>query len=465
MKFEEVLQQIIQLLEQRGRITYRAIKRQFELDDDYLEDLKIEVIKGQQLAIDENGEVLVWTGRRPGSVPSSTSSKTPPSDSLTSSPALAASDAQRRQLTVLFCDLVESTALSSRIDPEELREILQNYQNVCSKVIQCYAGHVAQYLGDGLLVYFGYPQAHEEDPQRAVLAALGIIDAMAQFSTNLQREKGIQPAIRIGIHTGLVVVGAIGSARRQDQLALGETPNIAAKIQGLARTNTVVVSGTTYSLVQGFFRSKDLGPHQVKGISAPVQLFQMLQETGVRNRLDIARQSGLTPFVGHESEMTLLLERWELSKIGRGQLVLIGGESGIGKSRLVKVLQERILGEGTKSIEFRCSPYYTNSVYYPIIDYLIKQLGFCKEDTATTKLDKLESYFSNYKFPFKDAMPLLALLLALPQPSHFASFGLTPRTPKTTDASTACRVALPTCESATAPRGLGGFALVRPIHP
>src|SRR5215467_13282560 len=243
MTFDEILEQAIAMLQRRGRLTYRTLKRQFQLDDETLEDLKFELIEGQRLATDENGTVLVWTSETEAtSASASPAAQTPPQPVIqethpTTEPPPTdhhTPEAERRQLTVMFCDLVDSTKLSSHLDPEEYRDLVRAYQRVCTEVIQRYDGHIAQLLGDGLLVYFGYPQAHEDDAQRAVRTGLGILAAMEDLNTHLQREKGIQLGIRLGIHTGLVVVGAMGGAGRQEQLALGEVPNVASRIEGLA---------------------------------------------------------------------------------------------------------------------------------------------------------------------------------------------------------------------------------------
>src|SRR5215831_19337280 len=269
MTFEEILDQAIAMLQRWGRLTYGALKRQFQLDDAYLEDLKAELIEGQRLAVDEDGRVLVWTG---GARPPPESVASPPPQqeeplaaphtrvtSPTAEPPPA--DAERRQLTVLFCDLVDSTVLASQLDPEDLREVVRAYQETCAKVIARFEGYIAQYLGDGLLVYFGYPLAHEDDAQRAVRTGLGIVEAMGGLNTRLERERGVHLAVRLGIHTGLVVVGEVGGGARQEQLALGETPNLAARLQGLAASNTLVVSDATYRLVRGYFVCQDLGEH------------------------------------------------------------------------------------------------------------------------------------------------------------------------------------------------------------
>src|SRR5215510_9073259 len=242
MTFDEILEQVITLLQRQGRVSYRALKRRFDLDEDYLEDVKVELIKAQHLAVDEDGEILVWVGES-GGVPLSASppiqaEPQPPAPHAQPSQVLSPTaphtpEAERRQLTVMFCDLVDSTKLSSQLDPEDYRDMVRAYQNVCTTVIQRYEGHTAQLLGDGLLVYFGYPQAHEDDPHRAVRAGLGMLAALGDLHQGLQQAQGIQLAIRVGIHTGLVVVGAMGGQGRQEQLALEGVPNIASRIEGL----------------------------------------------------------------------------------------------------------------------------------------------------------------------------------------------------------------------------------------
>jgi len=262
MTFEEILDQAIAMLQRRGRVTYRLLKRQFQLDDDTLADLLAELRYAHPEAISEDEQGMVWTGGAavlptpPPSVPQpfqpsvSQEALAPQADGTPTT--LSTPDAERRQLTVMFCDLVDSTKLSSQLDPEDYRAMVRAYQQVCTEVIQRYDGHIAQLLGDGLLVYFGYPLAHEDDVQRAVRAGLGILAAMGDLHTRLQQDKGIQLALRVGIHTGLVVVGEMGGAGRQEQLALGEVPNIASRIEGLAASNTVAISEATYRLVQGY---------------------------------------------------------------------------------------------------------------------------------------------------------------------------------------------------------------------
>jgi class 3 adenylate cyclase/predicted ATPase len=416
MTFEEILDQAIAMLQRRGRVTYRALKRQFDLDDDYLEDVKAELIKGQRLASDEDGEVLVWIGGT--EVLPTPPPPVPP-------PPL---EAEHRQLTILFCDLVGSTALSRQLDPEDYRAAVRAYQAACATVIERFDGHIAQYLGDGLLVYFGYPQAHEDDAQRAVRAGLGIVAAMETRNISLEQHYKVRLAVRLGIHTGLVVVGEMGSGARREQLARGETPNLAARLEGLAAPNTVVISAATWSLVRDYFTCDDLGTHGLKGVATPVQVRRVLGESGVRHRLEAAAPKGLTPLVGREPEVGLLRERWQRVKDGMGQVVILSGEAGIGKSRLAQELKDSVAPEPHICLECRTLPYYQNTALYPVIDLLQRALRWQPDDTPHEKLGKLETILSPYSLAMAEAVPLLAALLALPLPDdRYPPLTLTPQ--------------------------------------
>jgi TOMM system kinase/cyclase fusion protein len=425
MDFYAILDQVIALLQQRGKASYRALQLQFTLDDASLDVLKDELIKVHQLARDQDGEMLVWTGETATAqaVTSQPAQPTPqpaaqqqPSLQGTPLPTAPPPDAERRQLTVMFCDLVDSTKLSSQLDPEEYRDVVRAYQSACTEVIQRFDGYVAQLLGDGLLVYFGYPHAHEDDAQRAVRAGLGILAAMEDLNAHLQREKGIYLGIRLGIHTGLVVVGAMGGAQRQEQLALGEVPNIASRIQGLAKPNTIMISPDTYRLIQGYFDCEALGEQTLRGVSEPVHVYQVLQESGARGRLDVAHARGLTPLVGREAEVTLLLERWEQAKAGHGQVVLLSGDAGIGKSRLVQMLKEHVAHEPHVRWECRSAEYAQNTALFPLTDLFQRILRFEAHETPDAKLEKLEQALSQYRLPVEESVPLFAPLLSLPIP-------------------------------------------------
>ena len=279
------------------------------------------------------------------------------------------SDGERRQLTVEFIDLVGSTTLSQQLDPEDYHARVVAYQTACHQVIARYEGHIAQYLGDGVLVYFGYPGAHEDDAVRAVRSGLEIVAAVSQlpFTPPLQ--------VRIGIHTGPVMVGEIGAGERTERLALGDTPNLAARVQGQAEPDTVVISQATYRLVQGFFTCEGLGPQSLKNVAAPIELYRVQGEGAAHTRFEVAVQKGLIPLVGREEELSVLQRRWTQAKEGAGQVVLLSGEAGIGKSRLVQELKEHVSAEGATRIEFRCSPYHQNRAFYPIIEHLQRLLA------------------------------------------------------------------------------------------
>ncbi|MBI2486824.1 MAG: AAA family ATPase [Deltaproteobacteria bacterium] len=337
--------------------------------------------------------------------------------------------AERRHLTVMFCDLVGFTAISEQIDAEDLREIIRAYLDVCSKVTSRFEGHIAKYFGDGILVYFGYPLAHEDDARRAVLAGLEIVGAIHELplqNTRLQ----IPLQVRVGIHTGLVVIGGMGVENVPESIAIvGETPNVATQLLSVAEPNSVVISSATHRLVEGLFDYHYLGQHTLKGVSTPLEIYRVLHESDVRSRFEVAVTKGLTPLVGREQEVGLLLERWERVKEGEGEVVLLCGEPGIGKSRLVQVLEERLAGEAHVRIESSCSPYYKNSALYPVVDHL-QRLLFKREDSPEEKLEKLERVLEQYGFSLQEMVPLFASLLSLPILDRYPPLNLTPQRQK-----------------------------------
>jgi class 3 adenylate cyclase/tetratricopeptide (TPR) repeat protein len=322
--------------------------------------------------------------------------------------------AERRQLTVLFCDLVGSTEFAHRLDPEDLRELVEVYRGVCQSAIKRYEGFVALYVGDGILAYFGYPQAHEEDAERAVRAGLGIIEGIRKCNEQVAERKQVELSVRIGIATGPVVVGdLIGEGPLQESVALGETPNLASRLQGLAQPDTVIIAPETRRLALDYFEYRDLGEQVLKGLSAPVRAFQVLGERATEVRFEVRQMSRTTPLVGRTEELALIMRRWEQVKEGKGQVVLLSGEAGIGKSRLAQVLRESVSGEPHTLVRYQCSPYHTNSALYPIIEQIRRAAGFDETDDACLKIDKLEAWLRIAFDDVSDVAPLFAALLSI----------------------------------------------------
>ena len=359
----------------------------------------------------------------PESVPSTAPAREP---HLQPSP----SEGERRQLTVMFCDLVASTELSQRLDPEELREVIGAYQAVVDEAVGNYEGTIAQYLGDGVLVYFGYPRAHGDDAERAVRAGLAVLAGMERLNERLALNPGIRLAVRNGIHTGPVVVADIGGEGRRERAAIGETLNVASRLSDCAQPDSVLISGTTHHLVQGLFACQSAGEFALKGLSDPVAGHRVLRESGVDGRLAAAAVSGLSPFVGRAQELALLFDRWERAEEGTGQVVLVSGEAGIGKSRLMAVLRERIAGEHHLWLECRCSPYHQNSALYPVIDLLEQVIGLAPGRSPGEALEGLESALARYAAAAVDAVPLLASLLAIPFEDRYTLPSMTPQRQK-----------------------------------
>jgi class 3 adenylate cyclase/predicted ATPase len=323
--------------------------------------------------------------------------------------APAPTDAERRQLTVMFCDLVGSTALSARLDPEDLREIIGAYHRAVAEIVAGFDGFVSRYMGDGVLVYFGYPQAHEDDAERAVRAGLGAIDAVGRLEV-----KSVKLRTRVGIATGLVVVGdLIGAGSAQEQSVVGETPNLAARLQALAEPDAVVIAAGTRRLLGDLFEYRDLGAVEVKGIAAPVPAWQVLRPSVVASRFEALRGSALTRLVGRDEEIDLLLRHWARAKTGDGQVVLVSGEPGLGKSRITAALEERLHAAPHFRLRHFCSPYHQDSALFPFIDQLGRAAGFARDDVPAARLEKLETLLARAAPPDED-VALLADLLSLP---------------------------------------------------
>jgi class 3 adenylate cyclase len=344
--------------------------------------------------------------------PALASEKTTPITPATPKEVIAdsvSSNAERRQLTVMFCDLVGSTELSARLDPEDLREVISAYHHAATEVVAGFDGFVAKYMGDGVLVYFGYPRAHEDDAERAVRAGLGIIDAVGRLDV-----KSVKLQARVGIATGLVVVGDLfGEISGHEQSVVGETPNLAARLQTLAEPNAVVIAASTRRMVGELFEYRDLGDVEVKGIAEPMPAWRILRSSVIASRFEALRGSALTPLVGRDEEVEVLLRRWERMKTGDGRVVLISGEPGIGKSRLTVALYERIETEPHTRWRYFCSSHHQYSALYPFIAQLEHAAGFARDDTVESKLDKLWALLAP-RAQDDDDITLLSELLSLP---------------------------------------------------
>src|ERR1700691_5570445 len=328
-------------------------------------------------------------------------------------------EAERRQVTVMFSDLVGSTALSARMDPEDLREVIAAYQKCVAEAVGRFGGFVAKYMGDGVLLYFGYPQAHEDDAERAVRAGLELVAGVGGLKTHAALQT------RVGIATGLVVVGdLIGTGEAAERGIVGETPNLAARLQGIAEPNMVVIAESTRRLLGNLFELEDLGAKDLKGIAGPMRAFAVLRPSSVESRFEAMHASGLTPLVGREEENELLLRRWARANNGEGQVVLISGEAGIGKSRLTAALLEQLTSEPHTRLRYFCSPQHTDSAFYPIIGQMERAAELTYTDTAQAKLDKLDAMLARTTTSKQDAA-LFAELLSLPNDGRYPAVGLT----------------------------------------
>jgi class 3 adenylate cyclase/tetratricopeptide (TPR) repeat protein len=339
---------------------------------------------------------------------------------------VGAAEAERRQLTVMFCDLVGSTALSARLDPEDLRAVIGAYHRCCAQVIERAGGFVAKYMGDGVLAYFGYPRADEHDAERAVRAGLALLEGVAGLDT----AAGVPLQARVGIGTGLVVVGdLIGRGAAHEQAVVGETPNLAARLQALGEPGAVVIGPSTRRLTGGLFDYEDLGAVDIKGFAAPVIASRVLRESGAESRFEALRATA-TPLVGRDEELAMLGRRWRQATSGEGCVVLLSGEPGIGKSRLAQILVERLSGEPHTRLRLFCSPHYQHHALYPTIAQLKRAAGFRREDTADERLDKLEAVLAQATNDLGETAPLLAALLSLPAGERYPPLNLTPQKQK-----------------------------------
>src|SRR5215813_10309700 len=330
-------------------------------------------------------------------------------------------EAERRQVTVMFADLVGSTALSTGMDPEDLREVISAYQKCVAETVRHFGGFVARYVGDGVLVYFGYPQAHEDDAERAVRAGLELVTAVARLNTHALQQ------IRVGIATGLVVVGyLIPSDESEERVMVGETPNLAARLQSIAEPNMVVIAESTRRLLGGFFELDDLGMRSFKGIAGPVRAWAVLQASSVASRFEALHPTGLTALVGRETEFELLRQHWFKATDGEGQVVLLSGEAGIGKSRLANAFVGILAGEQNIRLRYFCSPQHTDSALYPIIGQMERAAELARNDTLQAKLDRLDVLLKQTSTSAQNAA-LIAEMLSLRNDGRYPAVELTPQ--------------------------------------
>jgi len=340
--------------------------------------------------------------------------------------------AERRQLTIMFCDLVGSTAMSARFDPEDMRAIIGAYHRCCATVITANGGYIAKYMGDGVLAYFGYPQAHEHDAERSVRAGLAIVETAPKLKTVADAPLHV----RVGIATGIVVVGdLLGSGEAQEGGVVGDTPNLAARLQAIAEPDSVVIAEGTRRLVGNLFELADLGPQDLKGLAGPTRAFKALRASSQESRFEALHGGGLTALVGRNEETNLLLRRWVKAKAGEGQVALLSGEAGIGKSRLTAALVEQVADEPHVRLRYFCSPQHTDSAFHPIIGHMARAAGLAREDDAKTSLDKLDALLATSVTSRADAA-LLAEMLSLPNDGRYPALELAPqqRRQKTLDA-------------------------------
>src|SRR5215813_5324625 len=421
------MQQIADWLEKLGLSEYTARFPENGIDISVLRYLTDQDLKDIGVLLGHRRKMLAAISELTGPIPVTSEAAAVETQPKTQD------SAERRQVTVMFSDLAGSTALSARMDPEDLRELISAYQKCAVEAVRRFGGFVARYMGDGVLVYFGYPEAHEDDAERAVRAGLELIAAVIALKTPASLQT------RVGIATGLVVVGdLIGSGEAQERGIVGETPNLAARLQEIAEPNTVVIAEATRRLLGNLFELRDLGARDLKGIAEPVRAWVALRASTVESRFEALHPSGLTALVGREEETELLLRRWSRAKSGEGQVVLIFGEAGIGKSRLTAALLETLAPERHTRLRYFCSPQHTDSAFYPIIGQMERAAGLLHDDTSRQKLDKLDTLLAQTSTSIQDAA-LIAEMLSLPNDGRYPAHELTPqqRRQKTLEALTA----------------------------
>jgi class 3 adenylate cyclase len=412
------MQQIADWLKKLGMAEYAQRFVENRIDHSVLPDLTDQDLEKMGVSLGDRRKML----RAIRDLGNASAAVTAPSAPAATEPTRR-DDAERRQLTVMFTDLVGSTALSTKLDPEDLRSVIGAYHKCVAETVAQFDGFVAKYMGDGVLVYFGYPQAHEHDAERAVRAGLGLVEAVPKLATSA----GSPLQVRVGIATGLVVVGdLIGSGAAQEQAVVGETPNLAARLQALAEPGAVVIASSTRRLTGGLFAYRDLGTVALKGFAEDVPAWQVLGAGSAESRFEALRAT-TTPLVGRDEEIDLLMRRWERAKRGAGAVVLILGEPGIGKSRIAQTVAERISAEPHTRLRYFCSPHHQDSPLYPSIAQLERVAGFRRDDTDEQRLHKLEAVLAQATDDLSQTVPLFADLLSISTGDRYPPLNLTPQ--------------------------------------
>ena len=448
------MQQIAGWLEKLGMSEYAQRFAENGIDLSVLPDLTDQDLKDIGVLLGHRRKLLRAIAELSG-VEKGAPTLAPP----TAAPIAPQDAAERRQVTVMFSDLVGSTALSARMDPEDLREVISAYQKCVAETVQRSGGFVAKYMGDGVLVYFGYPQAHEDDAERAVRAGLELVGAVSEL-------KAASPLqTRVGIATGLVVVGdLIGSGEAQERGIIGETPNLAARLQAIAEPNAVVIAESTRKLLGNLFDLNDVGAQDLKGIGRPVSAWAVLRPASVESRFEALHASGLTELVGREEELNLLLRRWSKAKGGEGQVVLLSGEAGIGKSRLTAALLEKLAGEPHTRLRYFCSPQHTDSALYPVISQMERATKLARDDNSKERLDKLDAVLAHTLTSVQEAA-LFAEMLSLPNDGRYPVLELPPALRRQKNAGSAHFPSTAPVAAKSSADDLRGRPLDRPHEP
>src|SRR5262245_5852028 len=441
MTFEEILTQVRDLLERQGRVSYGALKRRFEIDDAYVEDLKSELIDALRVAADEHGRVLVWTGRAGRAPEAEGGDERPP---LSYTPihlvekilnSREAIEGERKQVTVLFADLRGSMELLADRDPEVAQRLLDPVLERLMEAVHRYEGTVNQVLGDGIMALFGAPLAHEDHAMRACYAAISMQDAIGRYAEDLRRQQGIDVQIRVGLNSGEVVVRSIGSDLHMDYTAVGETTHLAARMEQLARPGTTLITGSTLRLAEGFVEVTPLGPVPLKGLANPVETYELIRARPLRSRLRAATAQGLTRFVGRDVEMEHLQRTLDLAGGGHGQLVAVIGEPGVGKSRLFYEFIHSHRAQGWYVLESFSVSYGKATAHLPVIDLLKTYFQIADRDDARTIRAKVTGHVLTLDESLRDIVPALLALLDAPLPdSAFSALDPGQRRQRTLDA-------------------------------